>query len=207
MLSNSQTCTCVSLEVGVSCSWFKKKKKKRRQRSRSLRWISPRYPHPCTPPTFVHHPQHREEGPTLWAPALPSVKMAEGRGLQRPWGRKISSPHLRLQFHPNGVRDALAHLSSQRCNSPILFKPTPRLCSLLSLLNSVVHSGDYLQIKPRVSRGFMRQSTRQECSLPCQISLLLSFFILFLNITHVFFSDKVVSIHLTLALPRPISLN
>ena len=88
--------------------------------------------------------------------ALKHLKQHAKQPLPQPW-----------QFDQNG----LSHLFSRRQNSPIWFEPTHRFCSLLFLLNSLVHSEDHLQIEPRVPRGFMRQSARQECSLPCHISL------------------------------------
>lgn len=102
--------------------------------------------------------------------ALKHLKQHAKQPLPQPW-----------QFDQNG----LSHLFSRRQNSPIWFEPTHRFCSLLFLLNSLVHSEDHLQIEPRVPRGFMRQSARQECSLPCHISLWLSFIIILFNIPHI----------------------
>ena len=65
-----------------------------------------------------------------------------------------NSPPPSQQFDQNGPGDALAHLFPLQRHGPIWFEPTYRFCSLLFLLNSLVHSGDHLQIKPRVSRGF-----------------------------------------------------
>ena len=103
------------------------------------------------------------------------------------WTREAgsNSPPPSQQFDQNGPRDALAHLFRLQRHGPIWFEPTHWFCSLLFLLNSLVHSGDHLQIKARVSRGFWgNQPGRNAVSHVRSASdhPLLSFF----NITHFF---------------------
>lgn len=143
---------------------------------------------PMHHPPLARHPPALGGKRPLWS-ELQRTGLGETRGRRRVKAPRLSDkrPHLSEAIWSKWSQGrSLAHLSPQRHDRTIWFKPTHRFCSLLSLLNSVVHSADYLQIKPRVSRGFMRQSTRQECSLSCQISLLLSFFIIFFNITRFF---------------------